>query len=67
MDPVKVVIFIAAFIALLFLGRWLSSFSESAAMPSIPGPIASEPDPDEQSERKTAIVVGAILCRTGRR
>ena len=61
MDPVKVVIFVAAFIALLFLGRWLSSFSESAAMPSIPGPIASKPDPGEQSERKTATVVGADL------
>ncbi|HEX4604850.1 MAG TPA: hypothetical protein VH724_12705 [Candidatus Angelobacter sp.] len=61
MDPVKVVIFVAAFIALLFLGRWLSTFSESATMPSFPGQVPPGTGSDKLSDRQTAAVVGADL------
>lgn len=40
MDPVKIVIFVSAFLALLLLGRKLSSFGESSITP-----VAPQPDP----------------------
>jgi hypothetical protein len=43
MDPVKVVIFVVAFLLLLLLGRKLSSFSESTMITPPPGSGIDEP------------------------
>ena len=66
MDPIKIVIFVAAFLLLLLLGRKLSHFSES----SIATPLGPPPEPaiDETPvttapsiNRKEPAVVGAEL------
>jgi len=59
MDPVKVVIFVVAFLLLLFLGRKLSSHAESIP---IPAPISPD-DPVEEDERQARqpAVIGAEL------
>jgi len=59
MDPVKVVIFVVAFLLLLFLGRKLSSHGDSIPVPapiSTDGPI----EEDEKRARQPA-VIGAEL------
>jgi hypothetical protein len=64
MDPVKVVIFVVAFLLLLFLGRKLSSFSESASMAPLPQPLPTEiaeSGTEAGSDRKIPTVVGADL------
>jgi hypothetical protein len=63
MDPVKVVIFIAAFLLLLLLGRKLSSSSESAGMVPLPEQLPSQTilDEDRHSSNKKLTVVGADL------
>lgn len=66
MDPVKIVIFVAAFLLLLLLGRKLSAFSESSiATPvtPLPEPPAAEPVvmAAPRSTRKEPAVVGAEL------
>ena len=45
MDPVKVVVFVVAFLLLLLLGRKFSSFGESSITPAapLPGPVVNEP------------------------
>lgn len=63
MDPVKVVIFVVAFLLLLLLGRKLSSRSESYASTLPPGAFRPEPivaDEDEPGSSKPTIV-GADL------
>jgi hypothetical protein len=61
-DPVKVVIFVVAFLLLLFLGRKLSSSSESASIVPFPTPLPTEPFPDEvQDSDNKLTVVGADL------
>ena len=66
MDPIKVVIFVVAFLLLLLLGRKLSAFSES----SIAAPVVPPPDPvaDQpvviaapRPTRKEPAVIGAEL------
>ena len=66
MDPIKVVIFVVAFLLLLLLGRKLSAFSESSiATPvtPLPEPVADEPAVVAalRSTRKEPAVVGADL------
>ena len=63
MDPVKVVIFIAAFLLLLFLGRKLSSSSESAGVVPLPEQLPTQTILDENrlSTDKKLTVVGADL------
>ncbi|MGH9636783.1 MAG: hypothetical protein ACRD72_18280 [Candidatus Angelobacter sp.] len=66
MDPVKVVIFVAAFLVLLLLGRKLSSFSESsiaAPFTALPEPIADERAiiAAPRSAKKEPAVIGAEL------
>ena len=56
MDPVKVVIFVVAFLLLLFLGRKLSSHGDSIPVPapiSTDGPIEEDEkrDPDDEDCR----------------
>lgn len=65
MDPIKVVIFVAAFLLLLLLGRKLSAMGESSITPVAPRP---EPVVDEpvviappRSAGKEPAVVGAEL------
>ena len=65
MDPIKVVIFVAAFLLLLLLGRKLSAMGESSITPVAPLP---EPAVDEpvvmtapRSKGKEPAVVGAEL------
>jgi hypothetical protein len=60
MDPVKVIIFVAAFLLLLILGRKLSSSSDSVP---IPGPLRTDP-PEMEGDGKQAnqpAVIGAEL------
>lgn len=64
MDPVKIVIFVAAFLLLLLLGRKLSSFSESTIATPItplPEPVSDEPVviAAPRSTGKEPAVVGA--------
>ncbi|MGB9122432.1 MAG: hypothetical protein WCE73_17580 [Candidatus Angelobacter sp.] len=66
MDPIKVVIFVAAFLVLLLLGRKLSHFSESsitAPVAPLPDPVANEPAviAAPRSKAKEPAVVGAEL------
>lgn len=64
MDPVKVVIFVVAFLLLIFLGRKLSSFSESASMVPLPQPLPTEIAENGMeggSGRKIPTAVGADL------
>jgi hypothetical protein len=65
MDPVKIVIFVAAFLALLLLGRKLSSFGESTITPiaPLPDPVGNEPavTAAPRSTKKEPAVVGAEL------
>ena len=63
MDPVKVVIFIAAFLLLLLLGRKLSSSSESSGMVPLPEQLPTQiiSDEDDDSSDKKLTVVGADL------
>lgn len=61
MDPVKVVIFVAAFLLLLILGRKLSSSSDSVP---IPGPLRTDDSAAVEEDRKQAnqpAVIGAEL------
>lgn len=62
MDPVKVVIFVVAFLLLLLLGRKLSSSSESTIPRPLPEHIPTEAIADEEQDSglKPA-VVGADL------
>lgn len=66
MDPVKVVIFVAAFLVLLLLGRKLSSYSESSIITPVtplPDPVADKPAvvAAPRSTGKEPAVVGADL------
>jgi hypothetical protein len=63
MDPVRVVIFIAAFLLLLFLGRKLSSSSESTGMVPLPETLPTQAISDEElsSPSRVPTVVGADL------
>ena len=66
MDPIKVVIFVVAFLLLLLLGRKLSAFSESSiATPVTPLPelVADEPVviAAPRSTRKEPALIGAEL------
>jgi hypothetical protein len=62
MDPVKVVIFVVAFLLLLLLGRKLSSSSESTIAGPLPEHIPTEAIADEeQSSGLKSTVVGADL------
>jgi hypothetical protein len=63
MDPVRVVIFIAAFLLLLFLGRKLSSSSESTGMVPLPEtrPTQTISDEAQDSSSRVPTVVGADL------
>jgi hypothetical protein len=65
MDPVKIVIFVAAFLALLLLGRKLSFFGESSITPVAPFPEPIVDDPvviaAPRSTRKEPAAVGAEL------
>ena len=63
MDPVKVVIFVVAFLLLLLLGRKLSSFSESTIVTPPPGPGIDEPGvvAAPRMTGKEPAVVGADL------
>lgn len=60
MDPVKVIIFIAAFLFLLILGRKLSSRSESIEIPQPPEtkPVAGG---YQEPNRKTPALIGSDL------
>jgi hypothetical protein len=65
-DPIKVVIFVAAFLLLLLLGRKLSHFSESTIttpVAPLPEPISDEPAviAPPRSTRKQPAVIGADL------
>jgi hypothetical protein len=64
MDPVKVVIFVAAFLLLLLLGRKLSSFSESTISTPLPESVADKKvvavEPPFSTGKELA-VVGADL------
>jgi hypothetical protein len=70
MDPIKVIIFVAAFLLLLLLGRKLSGSGDApefpapyeGSMPSIGGPAPPvQVDEDEDSTPDTSRVVGADL------
>ncbi|HXA84511.1 MAG TPA: hypothetical protein VNZ47_05520 [Candidatus Dormibacteraeota bacterium] len=63
MDPVKVVIFVAAFLLLLLLGRKLSSFSESAMITPLPESATDEPAliAAQGTTGKEPAVIGADL------
>jgi hypothetical protein len=63
MDPVKVVIFALAFLALLVLGRKLSSADESPEIAPLPEPLPTETVTDEEPEtsEKTPAIIGADL------
>jgi hypothetical protein len=63
MDPVRLVIFIAAFLLLLFLGRKLSSSSESTGIGPLPEAFPTQAISDEElsSPRRVSTVVGADL------
>jgi hypothetical protein len=63
MDPVKVAIFVVAFLLLLLLGRKLSSFSESTMITPPPGSGIAEPVPVAAPHMagKEPAVVGADL------
>jgi hypothetical protein len=63
MDPVKVVIFVVAFLLLLLLGRKLSSFSESTMITPLPGSGIDEPAvvAAPRTMGKEPAVVGADL------
>jgi hypothetical protein len=65
MDPVKVIIFLAAFLLLLVLGRKLSAMGESSISPVAPLPELAVAEPAAiaapRSKRKEAAVVGAEL------
>jgi hypothetical protein len=63
MDPVKVVIFVVAFLLLVLLGRKLSSFSESTMITPPPGSGIDEPAvvAAPQMTGKEPAVVGADL------
>jgi len=65
MEPVKIVIFVAAFLLLLLLGRKLSSFGESSITPvaPLPEPTVNEPAmiAAPHSKRKEPAAVGAEL------
>ena len=59
MDPVKVVIFLGAFLVLLFLGRKLSSNSESIL---VPAPIGTDgPVEEDEKPARQPAVIGAEL------
>jgi hypothetical protein len=65
MDPVKVVIFVAAFLLLLLLGRKLSAMGESSITPvaTLPEPVVNEPVAvaAPRSTKKEPAIVGAEL------
>lgn len=65
MDPVKVVIFVAAFLLLLLLGRKLSAMGESSITPvaPLPEPVVDQPVviATPRSAGKEPAVVGADL------
>ena len=63
MDPVKVVIFVAAFLLLLLLGKKLSSGGESYAATLPPGALRPEPVASEEEEpgKSKPTIVGADL------
>jgi hypothetical protein len=65
MDPVKVIIFVAAFLLLLVLGRKLSAMGESSIMPVAPLPELAVDEPAviaaPRPKRKEPAVVGAEL------
>jgi hypothetical protein len=58
MDPVKVVIFVVAFLLLLFLGRKLSSKGESIP---IPAPISTDGPVEDDKRARQPAVIGAEL------
>lgn len=59
MDPVKVVIFVVAFLVLLFLGRKLSSDSDSIP---VPAPISTDgPVKEDEKQARQPAVIGAEL------
>jgi len=64
-DPIKVVIFVAAFLLLLLLGRKLSAMGESSIAPvaTLPEPVVDEPVAiaPPRSTGKEPAVVGAEL------
>jgi hypothetical protein len=63
MDPVKVVIFVAAFLLLLLLGKKLSSGGESYAATLPPGAFRPEPVASDEGEpnSKKPTIIGADL------
>ncbi|HEY2235514.1 MAG TPA: hypothetical protein VGK01_18735 [Candidatus Angelobacter sp.] len=64
MEPVKVIIFVAAFLLLLVLGRKLSAMGESSIMPVAPLPELAVDEPAvvaPRPKRKEPAVVGAEL------
>jgi hypothetical protein len=64
MDPVKVVIFVAAFLLLLLLGRKLSAFSETTITTPLPESIADNPvvaSAPPRAPGKVPAIVGADL------
>jgi hypothetical protein len=65
MEPVKVIIFVAAFLLLLVLGRKLSAMGESSIMPVAPLPELAVNEPAviaaPPPKRKEPAVVGAEL------
>jgi len=63
MDPVKVIVFVVAFLLLLLLGRKLSSFSESTMISPPPGSGIDEPAvvTAPRTTGKEPAVVGADL------
>jgi hypothetical protein len=65
MDPVKVIIFVAAFLLLLVLGRKLSAMGESSITPVAPLPELAVVEPTviaaPRPKRKEPAVVGAEL------
>lgn len=58
MDPVKVVIFVVAFLLLLFLGRKLSSLGESIP---VPAPISTDGPVQDKKQTRQPAVIGAEL------
>ena len=62
MDPVKVVIFVVAFLLLLLLGRKLASYSESTVPSSLPEQVLTENKPDDEpASSSNPALVGADL------
>ena len=55
MDPVKIIIFVAVFLALLLLARRLSS-SETGFIPDLPEPLT--PQPPDGGQQESALAAG---------